>query len=129
MGNDEKQLILEAKKLAEKLVLEAGEILTENKGHGKVVSYKDLQDIQTDIDIKIEKMVIDQIEIAFPTHNIFSEEVGVIDKGSEYCWVIDPLDGTKEFIRDIPLYCSAVMLQKNGEPIAAAIYDPELKEL
>lgn len=126
---DDKNLYEQAQQLAEKLVKEAGKILIESKGRGKIVSYKDLQDIQTDIDLTIEKLVIDGIEEAFPEHNIFSEEIGEIEKGSEYCWVIDPLDGTKEFIRDIPLYCSAVMLQKNGQPVVAAVYDPELDEL
>jgi myo-inositol-1(or 4)-monophosphatase len=104
MNEADQKLIHEAKELAEKLAREAGALLVQKKGHGKVVSYKDLQDIQTDIDLEIEK-------------------------GSEYCWVIDPLDGTKEFIRDIPLYCSAIMLQKNGVPLVASVYDPELDEL
>lgn len=126
---DDEQLLKKAKELAEKLVREAGKILTESKGKGKIVSYKDMQDIQTDVDLVIEKLVIDGIEKVFPKHNIYSEEIGEIKKGSEYCWVIDPLDGTKEFVRDIPLYCSAIMLQKNGDPVVAAVYDPELDEL
>ncbi|MFC1653452.1 inositol monophosphatase family protein [Patescibacteria group bacterium] len=118
-----------ARSTAEEVVKEAGKILVESKGKFSIKAYKDKEDIVTDVDIKIEKKVIQIIEKNFPKHNILSEEVGEIRKGSDFTWVIDPLDGTKEYIREIPLYCSAVVLQKNGVPIVSAIYDPELDEL
>src|SRR3972149_11671009 len=64
----------------------------------------------------------------FPDHNISSEETGSTRGESGYTWVIDPLDGTKEFIRGIPLYCTAVCLQTKNEVICSAVYDPSTEE-
>ena len=129
MTDRDKSLIESARKLAETAVTAAGKYLVSHKQSFTIKAYKDLQDIVTTVDEEAETMIIGAIGKTYPDHNIFSEEIGQIDKGSPYTWVIDPLDGTKEYIRDIPLYCSAVMLEKKGEPVASAIYDPELDEL
>lgn len=125
----EAKIIGEYQQFAEKLVRDAGMILSKSKDKIEVVNYKDTQDILTNIDLEIEKSIISQIQKKYPRHSIFSEEAGEIKGNSGLTWVIDPLDGTKEYLRGIPLYCSAIILEKDGESIAAAIYDPELDEL
>lgn len=129
MNTVDKDIIQKAKTLAENMVISAGAYLIKHKHQFKIVNYKDIQDIVTSVDLAVEKQIIEKIETEFPSHNIFSEEVGVIDKGSDFTWVIDPLDGTKEYVRDIPLYCSAVMLERKGELLVSAVFDPELNEL
>jgi len=118
-----------AKKLAEESALDAGQIILKSKQLIKIKKYKDTQDILTNIDLEVEKHIIARIEKTYPDHNIISEETGEINKNSKYTWIIDPLDGTKEYIRKIPLYCTAIMLQYRTQPIVSAVYDPELKEL
>jgi len=119
----------QAQKLAEKLVLNAGNILIKHKGKALIKKYKKEQDIVTNVDLLIEKQIIALIAKQYPHHNILSEEIGEINKGSEYTWIIDPLDGTKEYTRQMFLYCSAVSLQNKTDILASAIYHPPVKEL
>jgi len=116
-------------KLAEKLVLNAGDILLKHKGKAVIKKYKKEQDFVTNVDLLIEKQTIALIEKQYPDHNILSEEIGEINKGSNYTWIIDPLDGTKEYIRNMILYCSAVSLQNKTDILTSAIYHPPVKEL
>ena len=93
---------------SKKLVLKTGKILLDKQRTVKIKNYKDRQDIVTNIDLLAEKTIIEAIEEKYPTHNIFSEEKGLIDKKSQYTWIIDPLDGTKEYLRKIPNFNTTV---------------------
>lgn len=108
---------------------EAGKILLERMGSYQVVSFKDRQDICTTADLDSEKMIIKVIEKAFPSHNIISEEAGENKKGSEFSWYADPLDGTKNFVRNIPIFSVSVSLADERGLIAGAVFDPLTKRL
>ena len=82
----------------------------------------------SDIDHKSEEIIISDIQKAFPTHGIISEECGV-KPGSEFTWIIDPLDGTNNFIHGFPHFCVSIAVMQNGSVEYAVIYDPIKDEL
>ena len=73
-------------------------------------------------------MIIETIKAHFPNHFILSEEVGELKMDSEYKWLVDPIDGTVNFANGIPLCCVSIGLEKNGEMILGAVYNPIMKE-
>lgn len=87
-------------------------------------------DVVTEVDRISERMLIDYITDNYPTHSIVSEETGEhIVENSEYCWVIDPLDGTANYSTGLPVFSISVALQKNGENVLGIVYAPYLNEL
>lgn len=121
--------IKELQNFTEVLATKAGQILLTQQKYSPIVKYKDVQDIATTADIASEKFIIDSIEKNYPSHSIFSEERGEIDKKSEFRWIIDPLDGTKIFVRGLPLYNVSICVENNGKPIAGVIYFPVTSQL
>lgn len=79
-------------------------------------------------DKQAEKIIIATIKARFPEHAFFGEEMGR-QGNSEYTWVIDPIDGTKNFIRHIPLFGTQLALMKSGRPVLGVSNMPALKEL
>jgi myo-inositol-1(or 4)-monophosphatase len=111
------------------------EIIKSAKAGGKILSKyfgKNLKteqkstkaDLRTIADIESEKAILKILKKEFPEHNIWSEECDYIDNKSEYTFVIDPLDGSMNFITGIPYYSISIALLKNDEPILAVVYDP-----
>ena len=94
-----------------------------------VVKENDNNQVLTDTDLKIGKALIEKIQGNFPEHNIIDEEAGVIDKKSNFTWVIDPIDGTSNFANGIPLYGIMLGLLKDNEPIAGGIALPSFSEI
>jgi len=89
-------------------------------------------DLVTQIDREVEEMFRALIARRFPAHTVLAEEfVSAADRENEaeYCWVFDPVDGTTNYAHGLPIFCSACSLERNGEPIVAAIYDPSRREL
>lgn len=89
----------------------------------KNVKNKELNDIVTDIDIYMEKEIVSFISKTFPSHSIYSEEIGEDTKSSEYQWLIDPIDGTINFASGIPLFATSIALRKNEDTILGVILD------
>jgi myo-inositol-1(or 4)-monophosphatase len=89
-------------------------------------------DLVTQIDREVEEMFRALIARRFPSHAVLAEEfVNAADRESEaeYCWVFDPVDGTTNYAHGLPIFCSACSLERHGQPIVAAIYDPSRREL
>ena len=83
----------------------------------------------TDVDKACEKMIVQGIRKHFPSHGILAEENYSKDAPAEFKWIIDPLDGTTNYSRGLPVYSVSIALEHNGEPIVGVIYDPEREEL
>src|ERR1017187_5156523 len=66
----------------------------------------------TELDRKSEQIIVDTIKKAFPGHNILAEEMGAEDNQSDYTWIIDPIDGTTNFIHGHPQYCISIALKQ-----------------
>jgi len=86
-------------------------------------------DLVTEIDKQVERMFRALIEERFPDHSILAEEFEMQDRRSRYCWVFDPVDGTTNYAHGLPIFCSAASLEIDGQPVAAAVYDPSRREL
>jgi myo-inositol-1(or 4)-monophosphatase len=110
---------------------EAGKYLKYNIGKVKTIEVKEgeARNLVSDIDKGSERMIIDIIRRHYPTHAILAEEGGASHTGSEYTWVIDPLDGTTNYLHGVPVYCVTIGLMQMGEIVAGAIYDPNHDEL
>ncbi|MBU0619353.1 inositol monophosphatase [Patescibacteria group bacterium] len=118
-----------AKKVAEDAVFKAGSFILANQDKVKVKAYKDRQDIVTNIDLQAEKIIIDILVKSFPDHNIISEEKGEIKHNSQYTWYIDPLDGTKEYLRRLPVFNVNISLETVKETLLGVVYAPRFNEL
>ncbi|MEK7208277.1 MAG: inositol monophosphatase [Patescibacteria group bacterium] len=78
----------------------------------------------TAADREAEAAILKEIKKNFPSHSILSEESGAEKNSSEFEWVIDPLDGTANFLNGIPLFSVSVAALKRGTPVAAVVYQP-----
>lgn len=87
------------------------------------------QELVSEIDLMAEQSIIDELKSNYPDHNIISEESGDHGKQSDYCWIIDPLDGTHNFLHGHPHCCISIALAFQGETVAAVVYDALRNEL
>jgi len=81
-------------------------------------------DLLTEADKKSEDYILNEIKNKYPSHSILSEECGLINKNSKYKWIIDPLDGTTNFVHNLPIFAVSIGLQKNDQTICAVVYNP-----
>jgi myo-inositol-1(or 4)-monophosphatase len=95
------------------------------------ISQKQVNDFVTEVDHASEQVIIDTLLTAYPGHAIWAEESGKVHgaQGSDSVWIIDPLDGTTNFIHGFPVYCVSIALSVKGKIEQAVIYDPSRNDL
>lgn len=96
------------------------------------VTEKHFNDFVTEVDQAAEAAIIEVLKTAYPDHAILAEESGAstnLHDESEYVWIIDPLDGTTNFIHGFPQYCVSIALQHRGIITQAVVYDPTRNEM
>jgi len=93
------------------------------------VRSKRANDFVTQVDGAAEQAVIEIVKKAYPDHGFIAEESGESATDAEYLWIIDPLDGTTNFIHGFPQYCVSVAVQHRGALTHAVVYDPTKNEL
>lgn len=96
------------------------------------VSEKQHNDFVTDVDKAAEQAIIEVLLKAYPDHAILGEESGPsqnLNDESEYVWIIDPIDGTTNFVHGYPHYCVSIALQHKGVVTQAVVYDPVRNDL
>ena len=95
------------------------------------ISQKEVNDFVTEVDHASEAIIIETLLTAYPGHGILAEESGTEKgaKNSEYVWIIDPLDGTTNFIHGFPVYCISIGLCVKGKMEQAVVYDPTRNDL
>ena len=95
------------------------------------VSQKQVNDFVTEVDQAAEAIIIETLLTAYPGHGIWAEESGKEHgaQDSEYVWIIDPLDGTTNFIHGLPTYCVSIALAVKGKIEQAVVYDPTRNDL
>jgi len=108
----------------------AGNVLLRNinKLEALNVVQKGRMDYASEVDADAEKVIVKELKRAYPEYGVFGEEGGV-QGGHRNIWVIDPLDGTSNYLRGVPHYCVSIALVENGEPTDAVIFDPLRNEL
>lgn len=116
---------------AVKAARRAGSIITrasQDVGALKIRS-KNYNDFVTEVDQAAEQAIIATLRDAYPEHGFLGEESGVDKPGAENVWIIDPLDGTTNFLHNFPQYCVSIALMQQGQLTQAVIYDPNRNDL
>jgi myo-inositol-1(or 4)-monophosphatase len=113
------------------IIVQAGDICLARQGTLtlKDLAFKARKDLVTEADRQVEAFIIEQIQARFPDHGIWGEETGQTFSDSDYCWIIDPIDGTTSFFHGQPYYAVSIALQKGPEIISGAVYAPSLDQL
>ena len=111
------------RKAAKILIRDFGEI------ENLQVSLKGPGDFVTASDKKVEKIIIEELQKARPTYSILSEEIGEINNDKSFKWIIDPIDGTSNFLHGIPHFAISIGLEHDKEIICGIIYDPIKDEM
>jgi myo-inositol-1(or 4)-monophosphatase len=113
-----------------KAIHEAGKILVDNFNSDFRIESKDIiSNLVTEIDKKSEAKIIEVIRNDFPEHNILSEEIGALNTESDIKWIIDPIDGTINYAHAIPICCVSIGVEKEGEIVMGAVFNPFGNEL
>jgi len=107
-------------RLRERYLAPPGPLVAESKG---------LHDFVTEADREAERAVLDLLRERFPDHTILSEEATPDAPRSAYRWIVDPLDGTTNFIHGVPTFAVSIALEDPAGLVAAAVYDPLRDEL
>ena len=108
---------------------EAGAFLKASFRTALSVETKEDKSLVTNVDREAERIIVDRIQAAFPGHDVLAEERGRTSRGSEHCWIIDPMDGTHNYIRGLRSYGICVGVRKGEAFIVGVIYMPETDEL
>ncbi|MET1219700.1 MAG: inositol-1-monophosphatase [Glaciecola sp.] len=104
----------------------AGNVITrgfENRGD-LTINVKGSQDFVTKVDQDAEQAIIDKIRQSYPDHSFMGEEGGIIQGDDTFKWIIDPLDGTTNFIKGIPHFAVSIALMYKGRLDQAVVFDP-----
>lgn len=117
----------ELENAAVELCAEASQIALDAFGQRNSVRLKDGDEPVTDVDVRIEQRLVAEIGRRYPAHAVIGEETGASGT-SEWQWVLDPLDGTRNFVHGIPVFGVSVAVLHRGRPVAAAISLPALGE-
>ena len=116
--------------VASRAAEEAGSLLLEHMyGQLKLGQKEGRANLVTDVDIMAEKAVIGFLQGEYPNFNIASEESPAVARDSQFTWVIDPLDGTNNYVHGVPFICVSIGLALGREVVMGVIYDPVRKEL
>ena len=108
--------------IAKSAALLAGEFLTKTEKSDLKILFNKGRDIKLQLDIDTENIIKDYIQ-SHSDYSILGEETGSSDSLDDFYWVIDPLDGTSNFLRGIPISCVSIALMHKSEPILGVIYD------
>lgn len=108
--------------IAKSAASSAGEFLSRAQGQDVEILLNHGRDLKLQIDFDAEQMIIDQLK-SKSSYSILGEETGLTEKLGDFYWVVDPLDGTSNFLRDIPISCVSIALMHQKESILGVIYD------
>ncbi len=118
-------------RVAESLARRAGRQMARERRTGFSVDYKATNDPVTDIDIGVETFLQEELREAFPDDTVVGEELETAHGGEtgRRTWYVDPIDGTLNFSRGLPMFCTSIALQVEEESVVGVIYDPRRDEL
>ena len=108
----------------ETLARDAGSILKSGFRQNLQIHHKGVIDLVTEMDRKSESYLIQRIRDKFPTHQVITEESGVISGDEDQTWYIDPLDGTVNYAHGVPIFSVSIAYMEKGKVMLAGIFDP-----
>lgn len=98
--------------------------------HLEMETKSNISDLVTEVDKACEALLIERISSAYPNHSILGEETGMhYHEGSEWEWVVDPLDGTNNYSQGLPVFCVSIGVRRNGVTQVGVVYAPKLDDL
>ena len=107
------------------IAFESGKVLNNYFGNIKSINKKTTSiDLVTEADLSSERILIDKIQKKYPDHTIITEESHLKDKNSDFRWIIDPLDGTTNFVHNLPIFAVSIGLQYKEKTILGVVYNP-----
>ena len=115
--------------MAREAALKAGALLLERFDQVKQVSFKGRGNIVTDVDMAAEEVVMAILRTEYPNMGLLGEESAGARADSGYVWIVDPLDGTRNYASTIPFYSVVVGLALDGETLVGVNYDPAREEM
>lgn len=110
------------------LLYEAGALLKKDFYALESSESKEKFDLVTASDIKIEDFIIKRLKAQFPDYSIYSEEMGEIRNSGAKKWIIDPIDGTANFVFGVPYFSISISLETDGELVEGHVYNPLSEE-
>jgi myo-inositol-1(or 4)-monophosphatase len=102
----------------------AGRMLKKNIDASREVSFKGIIDLVTNFDNESQRMILKHLSTIFPDHGFLAEEGLNETKGSEFQWIIDPLDGTTNYAHRFPVFTVSIALEAKGKVVVGVVYDP-----
>jgi myo-inositol-1(or 4)-monophosphatase len=108
---------------------DAGSLVRDRVGTRIDIDHKGSINIVTDVDLASERLIREAISTYYPKHEILAEEGGLAESGSEYRWIVDPLDGTTNYAHGYPVFCVSIALEHKGEVVLGVVFDPMRDEL
>ena len=117
-------LLLFAIQTAEK----AGRVLLEHFKENEPISRGTPKEVKAMVDEIADEIIQKELEARFPDHSYLTEETGRVEKNSAYRWIIDPVDGTGNFVNSNPFYAISLFLCRGAEPVLGLIEAPSLQE-
>ena len=118
-----------ARQIARDAALRAGEILVQRFRTAISVSYKGRGNIVTDVDTEVEEEMLGILRREYPAMGLLGEESSGVHAGEGYVWIVDPLDGTRNYASGIPFFSTVVGLALDGEVLVGVNYDPVREDL
>ncbi len=111
------------------VVRDASRIAKNEFHHPQEIHFKNGGEPVTQTDILVDQQIISTLSDSFPQHGFISEESDPRNDGAEYVWLLDPIDGTKQFSRGVPLYSISLALRRDSEIVLGIVYVVETGEL
>tara|TARA_B100001287_G_scaffold44070_1_gene33199 strand:- start:3677 stop:4480 length:804 start_codon:yes stop_codon:yes gene_type:complete len=107
------------------LSFNSGKLLSKYFGNLNSINRKTSTiDLVTNADLESEKLIIESINKKFPNHTIIAEESNSNKKSSDFKWIIDPLDGTTNFVHNLPIFAVSIALQYKNKTVLGVVYNP-----
>jgi len=117
------------KERAIEIAREAGKFIKDKLHTAHTINYKGDINLVTEVDKISEEIITSKIRTLFPDHDILAEEFTDINSGSDFRWIIDPLDGTTNYAHGFPFFCVSLALERLNTMIIGIVYDPILDEM
>ncbi len=106
----------------------AGAVIRHGFGERHSVEYKEEAELVTEVDEDAERKIKDVLGKAFPDHGMLTEESGETEGEVEARWIVDPLDGTTNYVHGFPLFSTSIALERAGEVVLGVVHEPMAKE-
>lgn len=115
--------------LATELVTEVGRLILDRVNRQGILKNEHSRELVTEADRQAERLIVDAIRTSFPEDAALGEEFGLLTGSSGYVWVVDPIDGTTNYVQHLPVFCVSIAVIRHGRPIIGMVYDPNRGDL